>query len=870
MSCLLPYRSYRSCLIWTVACLSLASGVGWAASAADLEVCREQFRVGRYTTCLDASRKAIEDGAYSTGWRILEIESLMALGRYKEAAERADAARRESRSDMRLLRSAHAAYLHSGQAEQAAHTLETVYRIASYRRLEYLSPTEAVALGQCLLELRAEPRVVLENFYNRAVERDPNCREAYLAAGELATSKQDYALAADQYREALKRFGDDPDAHYGLAATFYNSDRQEMIAALDAALYVNPRHAPALILLAEHQIDAEDHEAAARSLNRVFSFNPWRPEAWAYRSVLAHLAGDPNAAEEHRANALKFWPMNPQVDYLIGRKLSQKYRFAEGITYQRRALKADPNYLPAKIQLAQDLLRFGHEQEGWILADEVNARDAYNIEAYNLVNLRDTLSEFTTLAGDGFAVRMDKLEAAIYGDRVLELLHQAKSELCRKYGVKFEHPITVEYFPEQQDFAVRTFGMPGGDGFLGVCFGNVITATSPRVHRNANWEATLWHEFCHAVTLNLTRNKMPRWLSEGISVYEELQRNPTWGQRMNPEYRRMILEGELTPIGDLSTAFMSPASPMHLQFAYYESTLAVEFLIDRFGFESLRAILADLARDEPINDAIARHAAPLDRIERDFAAFARERAEGLAPDVDWEQPQFEQMDAANSDVAGEWLKEHPTSLWALSLYAKNLLAEGRWEEAKAPLEKLIALYPGHVGEDNSYQLLAEAHRNLGETEQEAQVLGRLAALSPDAADAYARLMEIGMEQENWTQVAENGQRYLAVYPLLATVYGRLGRASEELGRDEPAVESYRRLLLLDPPDPVDVHYRLARLLHRQDPAAAKRHILEALADAPRFRDGHRLLLTILEETSTHAAPAANTEDDALAVEEERK
>ena len=105
-------------------------------------------------------------------------------------------------------------------------------------------------------------------------------------------------------------------------------------------------------------------------------------------------------------------------------------------------------------------------------------------------------------------------------------------------------------FPNQQDFAVRTFGMPGGDGFLGVCFGDVITATSPQPQRRANWQATLWHEFAHVVTLNLTNNKMPRWLSEGISVYEELQRDPTWGQKMTPQYRRMILAGEMTPVGN--------------------------------------------------------------------------------------------------------------------------------------------------------------------------------------------------------------------------------------------------------------------------------------------------------------------------------
>ncbi len=154
----------------------------------------------------------------------------------------------------------------------------------------------------------------------------------------------------------------------------------------------------------------------------------------------------------------------------------------------------------------------------------------------------------------------------------------------------------------------------------------------------------LWHEFCHIVTLSLTANKMPRWLSEGISVYEESQRDPTCGQQMNPTYRRMILEGELTPVGSLSAAFLSPKTPMHLQFAYYESSLVVEFLVQRFGLASLKAILADLAQGDPINAAIAKHAGPLDKIETEFAAFARQRAEALAPGVDWEQPPRDQLD----------------------------------------------------------------------------------------------------------------------------------------------------------------------------------------------------------------------------------
>jgi len=830
-------------------------GPAWAS---DIDAAREQFKAGRYAQCFDSARKAIEDGAYSAQWRILKTKSLMALGQYGQAADDMDTILFNYPVSIPLLELAYTAYLHGGHPNRAGEVLRRVIRIGTNRDIRYLSPPDFVALGKSLLRLGYEPRLVLDQFFHRAIRNDPNFLDAYLAAGDLALAKQDYELAAEQYRKALERFGTEPDAHYGLAKAFYPSDRLSMISSLDAALHVNPRHAPSLILMAEHQIDCEDYAGAAKLLDDVLSLNAWHPEAWAYRAVLAHLANDTEAGRNHRAKALKYWSTNPQVDYLIGRKLSQKYRFAEGAAYQRRALKLDPEYVPAKIQLAQDLLRLGAEKEGWTLADEVHNRDAYNIQAYNLANLRDHLAEFETLRADGFILRMNKLEAAVYGDRVTSLLQQAKSELCRKYDLKLDHPVTVELFPNQQDFAVRTFGLPGGDGFLGVCFGDVITANSPKAERPTNWQALLWHEFCHVVTLNLTHNKMPRWLSEGISVYEESQRNPTWGQQMTPEYRRMILGGELTPIEDLSGAFLNPPSPMHLQFAYYESSLVVEFLVEQYGLTSLKAILADLAKGDQINTTIARHTGPLKRLEKEFEAFAKKRAEDLAPHAGWEQPERDQLDPTDCEAWAKWLAKHPNNFWALTAYAKALLAERKWEEAKEPLEKLIALCPQYAGDDNAYQLLAAVHRNLGETEEEQQMLNKLATLSSDAVHAYGRLMEIAEEKEDWQEVVRCGQKYMAVYPLLTRLYRQLGRANEELGRDEEAIESYRRLLLLDPADPADINYRLGRLLEPRDPTEAKRHVLMALAEAPRFRQAHRLLLKIVNDTPL---PSETTPDD---------
>ncbi|WP_333674941.1 hypothetical protein, partial [Glutamicibacter sp.] len=88
----------------------------------------------------------------------------------------------------------------------------------------------------------------------------------------------------------------------------------------------------------------------------------------------------------------------------------------------------------------------------------------------------------------------------------------------------------------------------------------------------------------------------------------------------NPKYREMMLGDGLTPMSKLSGAFLSPKTPLHLQFAYYESSLAVEFLVEKYGFEALKKILHLLSEGVPINDAIAAHTASLEKVQRCFAS----------------------------------------------------------------------------------------------------------------------------------------------------------------------------------------------------------------------------------------------------------
>ena len=81
-------------------------------------------------------------------------------------------------------------------------------------------------------------------------------------------------------------------------------------------------------------------------------------------------------------------------------------------------------------------------------------------------------------------------------------------------------------------------------------------------------------------------------------------------------------------------------------------------------------------------------------------------------------------------------------------------------------------------------------------------------------------------------------------------------AAESLGERPAAIEAHRTLLLLDPLDRAEHHYRLAKLLVAEGQlAAARQDVVRALEEAPRYRDAHKLLLEIVQKIGPETRPA---------------
>ena len=308
----------------------------------------------------------------------------------------------------------------------------------------------------------------------------------------------------------------------------------------------------------------------------------------------------------------------------------------------------------------------------------------------------------------------------------------------------------------------------------------------------------------------------------------------------------MVSSAGLTPISRLSSAFLTAKTPLDVQFAYFESALAVEFLVERFGLPALKGLLDDLGAGMPINEGLpSRTKMTLDQIDSEFAKFARARAEKIAPGATWEEPDLP-IDA-DSAAATTWLDKHPKSFWGLRRLGARLVVEGKWPQAKDALEKLKAIYPEYVGPENAYLLLATVYRRLADSAAERKILEELAMRDGDASPAYLRLMEVADAAGDWRALGENARRLLAVNPLIPAPFRGLARASEELGSRDEAIGAYRSLALLDDTDPASTHYHLASLLRQAGkPQEARREVLKSLEQAPRFREAHQLLLELIE------------------------
>ncbi len=834
------------------------------ATITDVESARAALRVGQYDECIEYAKAQVDKKVWNDKWPILLVEAYLTTGKYEQALVVYEESLSRFGDSLRLRLLGADVYRMNNQPLKSKEQLDVIDRRLNRDTWLYSVSSEFVNIGDYFLLRNEDPKLVLKNCYDLAVKADPKSPDPHLATARMALDKSDSKVAAQSLAKALKLDDKNPETHYLSAKAWQSTEPDRATDHLQKSLALNPKYVPSLLLVVEQKMNEEQYAKALQLLDEVEKVNPRLPKLWALRAAIAHLEGRYDAEGEARKKALSPWSLNPEVDHTIGRHLSMHYRFTESVEYQKRALTMDSSYVAAQSQLAQDLLRLGQTDPGWDMVDRVRKNDPYDVTIFNLRQLQKELDRFATLEAPGFVIRMDARESRIYGRDVVQLLSEARDVLTSKYKVPLEEPIYVEIFPKQKDFAIRTFGMPGGQGFLGVCFGRLITANSPAALQvDSNWKSVLWHEYCHVITLQKTKNKMPRWLSEGISVYEEKLRDKTWGQAWDPTYREMTLGEDFVPLSKLSSAFLNPKTPMHLQYAYFESSLAVEFFVEKFGLPALLRMLDDLSLGLPAADALKRSPGSLEALDNEFAAFAKERAEGMAPKADWSKPPVPvktkeaiglgmgsgglggEINPAANESANDWFSQNPGAFVSLERSLQEAVGNSKWADALAIAEKMQTQWPDDARTTGVYAKLAMIHQRLEQIDQEREALVSLVERSSDAFDALSRLCEIDETRKDWESLAKWSERLHAIQPIRFDVQQRRAMSHELIGEHATAADAWLACLELDPLDYAWMHYKAAEnLKYTGRDSDAKRQVLMALEESPRFSDALRLLLQL--------------------------
>ncbi|MDY0004560.1 MAG: tetratricopeptide repeat protein [Polyangia bacterium] len=430
--------------------------------------------------------------------------------------------------------------------------------------------------------------------YEAATKLDPKLYEVNVTWGLLFLSKYNVPDAERCFQDVLKHDPNHADAWAGLAWVEWHAARPDKARGkkhAEKALAINPNQVEAMLYLASMHIYDAEYGRALIFANRALGVNPNHLRALAHLASIHYLREKTAEYRQVEALAKKVNPLFSDFYVLVARFANRHHLYDDAVKLNKQAKDLDANNASALAALGVALLRTGNEGEGIFWLKEAWKVDKFNHQTLNLLNLYDDIAKkFTTLKAGGFELKVPKDELAVIRRYLPEYLNQVLAEYKRKYGWTPKGPIKIELYDSQKDFTVRTFGEPVHGGILGVCFGHLITALSPSLG-SASWAMVLRHELAHTVHIHLSRNRVPRWFTEGLAELETIRARAEWKREHALDLHRALVAGTAEGVERLNYAFTHAKSSHGMVIAYYQSSQVLSFLEKRWGYAALNKAL---------------------------------------------------------------------------------------------------------------------------------------------------------------------------------------------------------------------------------------------------------------------------------------
>ena len=730
------------------------------------------------------------------------------------------------------------------EALRRAGALTSAYELRKTR----WSSDDLVAVGRAYVVLGTRSASAVKQAltaFDAAVAANAENLEARLRAGELLLEKYNAPDAKVSFEEVLKRVPEHPRALLGLARVAQFEGKPDPMPLLQRSLTANSSLADAQVMLSRLHLEAEQYDSARIDARRALEVDSSSLPAWSLIGAAARMTGD--SAEYNRALAAAQRLNSMPADFYaeLADAFVRQRRYAEGMRLARVALAVDSTSARVLGLLGNNELRAGNIEEGRGLLERAFVIDPFNLWHKNTLDMLDNLRAFSTIDRGHFRIVSPAKEADLLTTYLAPLLAEAYDSLASRYHYQPSGLVRLELYRQHADFSVRTVGL-SGLGALGVSFGPVLIMDAPsaRPRGEFNWGAVAWHELAHTFTLGLSENRAPRWLSEGLSVLEERRARSAWGADVTVEFLAAYTGGRLRPVSQLNEGFVRPRFENEVILSYYEASLVCEMIESQKGADALVDMLTAYRDgfDTPAVFARVLGAKPKE-FDQHFDTWLRAKFAGPLRSI------------LPSDG-----KSAPGGAFVSSVSAGIALMEQKQlDSARAVLLRAQTLFPEYSGQGAPAIFLAQLASDRGDLGEALAQVQRVTTRNETAWDA--NLLEAGLRERLGDSLGARAplERLLWISPYDIPLHVRIAELAVRAGDRALEVRERRAVVALDPPDPLDAHYQLARALARSgDVAGARKELLRVLEQAPAFEKAQILLL---ELNYTHTRPPADYHEE---------
>jgi tetratricopeptide (TPR) repeat protein len=656
------------------------------------------------------------------------------------------------------------------------------------------SDPEGLAMVGRAMHLLRHPKDA-NTAFKESVRADKARVETHLWWAELFEDYFDPGDAEAELNEALKLAPKNADALAMMARLKLDEtfDFEAAEKLVKEALATNPKHTGAFGVRAGCALRDGDIDAANAAIDAGLAVDPSDLELLSLRAATRYLADDRPGFEAAKKAVFARNKEYSRAYGIIGDYAEWEHRYDEVIGMMKDAVALDPKDGKAWAQLGMWQTRAGLEPEGVKSLEEWWKHDHFNVRAYNTLEKLYTQwipGMYESKTEGQFDIRYPKAERAVLERYAPRMLGEAWGQMKVHYMFTPTVPVHVEMYSSRDHFSVRTSGLPN-IGIQGVCFGHVVAAMSPS-SEPFNWGNVLWHELGHVFAIQISKNHVPRWFTEGLSEYETMIRRPEWRRSLDPELYSALKKNALPGAVEMNRVFTHAEGDLDVTVAYYAASQMIAFTAEQFGFAKITRAL-ELWGEGKRTPAVLREAFGVEPQEYD----ARYKAWQTARLSRFQGQYMFDMKPKPLDEAKAAVAAAPKSAEAHDALALSLLRAHKGDDAGQELDAALKLDPN---DKNAHFLSAKLATMTKDSAGQEKHLQAIRAAGGDGYTVELGLAETAEARKDKAAMRAALQAAHRFDPTQPEPVKALFELATEEKRDADALGALRELARLDQHD----------------------------------------------------------------------